>query len=219
MNFQLGESLFTMSQGKEPIYITDIISRLRVRKSGYLVIFFISIVSSVFLGLIWSVVKNVTAPYNRRSRIRNWLNSEPNLVSDFELEKSDWGQFRFEIETRSGLNVIVHTLNRRVIRIYAVQEIDPGALAAIEEHGDLRNDLIEIIEAVLANIRGSYTYLDKDREPCDISKLDSLAIEYRFYSDGFSKQEFMNTLLDFERAMAFVNRRVEQMSDNLRDQT
>lgn len=208
-----------MADDQEAIYISKVVSRLRWTKFGFLILLITTSIAAVIVGALMGIWRLIWSPYDRRRNIRRWLNSEPNLIEDYELEKQEWGHFRIRIETRSGIDVIVHNINREVIRLYAVQEIDPGALATIEQHGDLRNDLLEIIEAVLSNMRGTYEYLNDEREPCSIDDLHSIAIEYRLYSDGFSQQEFMNTILEFNRAMEFVNRQVEQMAENLRDQS
>lgn len=207
-----------MSSKKEPIYISEILGRLRITKTAYILLLLMILVISIIGGILWGFLSLVITPYNRRSNIKNWLRSEPTLIDNYDIEKGKWGNFRYDIILSSGPEITVHSLSRDVIRLYAIQEIDPGALAIINQHGDIRNDLQEIIEAVLSNMRGSYGYLDENREPCSIERMEEIGIEYRFYTDGWSQQEFMNAILDIDRAISFVNQRIEQLAENLREQ-
>lgn len=202
--------------------------RIRVRDTVFIAVtLFLSLVLG---GILFSVTQLVISPYTTALQLSLWLNSS-DYVEEYERDFSWKGYYRFDIMlSTSHREITIHRTSRGgPVRVVAVEEIDAAKLASIVPESNLdpgerntrarmRRNLQTQLDALLANTPGTYNYLDDSKNPCQLTNIRYIGIEYRIFRDEFSQHKLMNGILDIDRALRYTHQRindvVEEMQDN-----
>jgi hypothetical protein len=201
----------------EPVSVTELLlDRVKFGPKDIAFLSFVGFTAIILSGIVRGLLRPVFAPYSTAVQIDTWLKTS-DYVADYERNVSRDGTYRFDVELEgSDTEPTVHMVRRGgPIRIVATEEISPDKLLMLLERDRNRRQLQTQIEAVLANVRGSYSYLDANGESCSIEEMRKIGLEYRIYPDGLTQHEFMNALLDIERAVTYVNQRVDKLAEGL----
>ena len=205
----------------EPIPVSELLfDRIKFGPKDIVILSLVGFISIILSGIAQGVLRPVLAPYSTAVQIDTWLKTS-DYVANYGRDISLDGTYHFDIELEgSDTEATVHMVRRGgPIRFVATEEITPDKLSHIIERDADRRHLQSQIEVVLANIRGSYSYLDDDENRCSLKEMRSIGMEYRIYPDGLTQHEFMNALLDIDRAITYVNQRVDKMAEGLDSQT
>ena len=205
----------------EPIPVSELLfDRLKFGPKDIALLSVVGFISIILSGIAQGVLRPILAPYSTAIQIDTWLKTS-DYVANFDHDISRDGTYRFYSKlVGSGTEATIHMVRRGgPIRIVAIEEVTPDKLSHIIERDADRRHLQSQIEVVLANNRGSYSYLDDDGNRCSLKNMRSIGMEYRIYPDGLTQHEFMNALLDIDRAITYVNQRVDKMAEGLDSQT
>jgi hypothetical protein len=146
--------------------------------------------------------------------VEDWLDNHH--FDDYEREVREDGYFEFRIQTDDSEEMVVQ-LFQQGLRIYGEYELPADRILMIMERPADRRRLKTEIEAVLTNAPGAFDYFDDDGNSCNFEEMRGVRFEYRLYPDGLSQHELNNGLLSIDQALHYVEKRVDQMADNLQE--